>query len=59
MAGTSGRDILVVQWLLYLLGKVRQALEDTSTRAEVNTFLGDMGLHYGGHVKVKHFAGIH
>lgn len=59
MAERSGRDILSLCNGCYIsLEESRQALEDTSTRAEVNTFLGDMGLHYGGHVKVKHFAEI-
>ena len=59
IAENSGRDILSLCNGCYLsLEESRQALEDESTRAEVNTVLGEMDLHYNGNVKVKHFAEI-
>jgi heterodisulfide reductase subunit B len=40
------------------LEECRQELEDETTRARVNDVLGDVGLHYSGNVRVKHFAEI-
>ena len=59
IAEKGGRDILSLCNGCYLsLEESRQALQEGATRAEVNEILGEMGLHYGGSVKVKHFAEI-
>ena len=56
----DGRDILSLCNGCYLsLEESRQALEDASTRAEVNTVLGEMGLHYGGTRQGQAFRGDH
>lgn len=57
IAEKDGRDILSLCNGCYLsLEEARQHLEDGSVRAEVNTVLGEMGLHYDGNVQVKHFV---
>jgi heterodisulfide reductase subunit B len=59
IAEQSGRDILSLCNGCYLsLEESRQELEDEAVRAEVNCILEEMGLHYSGKVKVKHFAEI-
>ena len=59
MAEIAGRDVLCLCNGCYLsLEESRQELENEITRARVNEVLGDIGLHYSGHVGVKHFAEI-
>ena len=57
IAEKDGRDILSLCNGCYLsLEEARQHLEDGSARDEVNTVLAEIGLHYDGNVKVKHFV---
>jgi heterodisulfide reductase subunit B len=59
IAEKNGRDILSLCNGCYLsLEESRQELENESTRTRVNAVLGEMDLHYGGNVKVRHFAEI-
>jgi heterodisulfide reductase subunit B len=59
IAERDGRDILSLCNGCYLsLEEARQALENETTRKEVNEVLGQIGLHYGGNVRIKHFAEI-
>jgi heterodisulfide reductase subunit B2 len=59
IAEKKGRDILSLCNGCYLsLEESRQELENVSTRARVNAVLGEMGLHYNGNVRVRHFAEI-
>jgi len=59
IAEKNGRDILSLCNGCYLsLEESRQELENVSTRARVNAVLGEMGLHYNGNVRVRHFAEI-
>ena len=59
LAEKAGRDILSLCNGCYLsLEECRQELEDETTRARVNEVLVDIGLHYSGNVRVKHFAEI-
>ena len=59
LAERDGRDILSLCNGCYLsLEESRQTLEDAPTRAMVNALLGEMGLHYSGKAKVRHFAEI-
>ena len=59
IAEKAERDVLSLCNGCYLsLEECRQELENELTRARVNEVLGDIGLHYSGDVRVKHFAQI-
>jgi heterodisulfide reductase subunit B2 len=59
MAEAKGMDILSLCNGCYLsLEESRQALQDERTRAEANAILAEIGLHYKGEARVRHFAEV-
>ena len=59
IAEKSGRDVLSLCNGCHLsLEESRQMLENETARAEVNSVLEGMDLHYQGNVRVKHFMEI-
>jgi heterodisulfide reductase subunit B len=59
IAEKKGHDILSLCNGCYLsMEESRQRLEDGPTREVVNEILQEIGLHYGGNARVKHFAEV-